>query len=233
MEANLQIIKKYTALFILIVLAVPLFAQTPSVVRQIRIPLWAELDAYPELEDAANKDSEQYDYPVKSIREVAPFLVGGMVYGWEFSYTPSDKARGVEEYLEITEIVSSNTIKGGITYVSPWLENNRLNCWCEYTRNEAQIQNYNLWNSIKNPVIHGRGYGELSKGFAGLKDAAYDAMKNAVREHYRAVIKNKPKEITGSVLIRDLPTIGIDAGRYVINLDFFLEYGKIIEYSVY
>jgi len=233
MEANLQIIKKYFALFILSVLAVPLFAQTPSVVRQIRIPLWAELDAYPELEDAANKDSEQYDYPVKSIREVAPFLVGGMVYGWEFSYTPSDKARGVEEYLEITEIVSSNTIKGGITYVSPWLENNRLNCWCEYTRNEAQIQNYNLWNSIKNPVIHGRGYGELSKGFAGLKDAAYDAMKNAVREHYRAVIKNKPKEITGSVLIRDLPTIGIDAGRYVINLDFFLEYGKIIEYSVY
>lgn len=233
METNLQIIKKTIFIPAFFLLAMQIFAQTPSVVRHIRIPLWAELDAYPELEEAGDPDAQQYDYPVKSIRQVAPFLVGGMVYGWNFSYTPSDKARGVEEYLEITEIVPSDYLKGGITYVSPWIQNNRLNCWCEYTRNESQIQNYNLWNSIKNPVVHGRGYGELSKGFDGLKDAAYDSMKNAVREHYRAVIKNKPKEITGSVLIRDLPTIGIDAGRYVINLDFFLEYGKIIEYSVY
>lgn len=233
METDLQIIKKSLIALVLVLFVTPLFGQTPSVVRHIRIPLWAELDAYPELEEARDTDSEQYDYPVKSIREVAPFLVGGMVYGWNFSYTPSDKARGVEEYLEITEIVPSDYLKGGITYVSPWIQNNRLNCWCEYTRNDSQIQSYNLWNSIKNPVIHGRGYGELSDGFDGLKAAAFDSIKTAVREHYRAVIKNKPKEITGAVLIRDLPTIGIDAGRYVINLDFFLEYGKIIEYSVY
>ena len=233
MEANIQIIKKIFLILLLLSIALPFTAQTPSVVRHIRIPLWAELDAYPELEDARNTEAEQYDYPVKSIREVAPFLVGGMVYGWEFSYTPSDKARGVQENLEIKEIVSSAYLLDGITYVSPWIQNNRLNCWCEYTRNDAQIQNYNLWSSIKNPVIHGRGYGELSKGFDGLKDSAYDSLKNAVREHYRAVIKNKPKEITGSVLIRDLPSIGIDAGRYVINLDFFLECGKIIEYTVY
>ena len=86
---------------------------------------------------------------------------------------------------------------------------------------------------IKNPVIQGVGYGDLKKGFPGLKDAAYDALKNAVREYYRAIIKNKPKEITGSVLIRDIPTIGISSGRYIFNLDFFLECGKIIEYSVY
>lgn len=234
MERFIQKIKsKSLFFFILFLLPIKLCAQTPSVVRHIRIPLWAELDAYPEMEDAQNLESPQYEYPISSIKTVAPFLISGMVYGWKFTYVPLDKQRGVEEILEIEEIVPSEKLVQGITYVSPWLQNNRLNCWCEYTRDASQIQNYNLWSSIRNPVIHGVGYGSVKKGFEGLKDAASDALKNAIRDYYRSVIKNKPKAITGAVLIRDIPTIGISSGRYVFNLDFFLECGKIIEYSVY
>ena len=82
-------------------------------------------------------------------------------------------------------------------------------------------------------MIRGRGYGKVSDGFEGYKNAAKDALKNAVREHYRKIVKNKPKEITGSVLIKDIPVTGVVSGKYVINLDFFLEYGRIIEYSTY
>lgn len=209
------------------------FAQSSSLVRKIHFPLWAELDAYPELAEAQNLQAEQYDYPIKRIKQIAPFLVEGMVYGWDFSYVPYDKIRGVEELLEITEIVPSENFLKLITFSSVWLENERLNCWVTFMRDESQIQNYNLWNSIKNPVIHGRGYGKLSDGFDGIKNAAYDALKNAVREYYRAVIKNKPKQITGKVLIKSIPTIGIDAGKYVVNLDFFLESGKIVDYTVF
>ena len=60
-----------------------------------------------------------------------------------------------------------------------------------------------------------------------------EKINSFLRNHYRKTIKNKPKEITGSVLIRKFPTLGIDSGRYVINLDFFLECGRIVEYSVY
>lgn len=206
-------------------------AQTPSIVRNIRIPIWSELDAYPALAEAQDLQSGVYDYPIKSIKEVAPFLINGMVYGWSFSYTPSDKARNVEEYLEVTELYDEQYILGGISYASPWIQNNRLNCWCEFTRNESQIQYYNLWASIENPVIHGRGFGSLLIGFEGIRDASKDALKDAIRAYYRNLIKNKPKEITGKVLIRNLPTLGIDSGRYVINLDFFLESDKIVEYK--
>lgn len=195
--------------------------------------MWAQLDAYPGLEDAQNISAEQYDYPVKAIREVAPFLISGMVYGWEFTYTPSDKLRGVEEYIEIKEIVDFSLAANLITYKEPWIQDNRLNCWCEFTRTPDQIQNYNLWTSIKNPVTHGRGNGYLSEGFEGIKTAAKEAVKDSVRSYYRGVIKNKPKEIQGKVLIRSEPTIGIVSGQYVINLDFFLECGKIIQYSVF
>ena len=232
MERRLSQVRK-SLFFSLIFLTSLLAAQTPSVVRNIRIPLWAEIDAYPELEDAQNLEAEEYSYPIKSLKELAPFIITGMVYGWNFVYTPSDKLRNVEEYLEITEIFPSENLKNEITYDSPWLENSRLNCWCLYQRNDVQVQNYYLWSSIQNPVIHGRGKGNLEDGFEGIRNAAYDALKNAVRSHYRNVIKNKPKQITGSVLISSSPTLGIDAGKYVINLDFFLEYDKIIQYKVY
>ena len=225
MEKRLQVI------FLLIFLFFPLFSQTPSVVEHIRIPLWAELDAYPEL--LQNSEIEAESYPIKKIREVAPFLISGMVYGWDFVYTPSDVARNVEEYFELTEKQLSDNELIGIKYSSPWIQDNRLNCWCEYTRTPMQIQNYNLWASIQNPTIQGQGFGSISLGFDGIVEATKDAVKKAVREHYRGQIKNKPKEITGSVLIRKQPLLGIDAGKYTIKLDFFLECGTIRYYTVF
>lgn len=211
----------------------PLAALNPSVIEHIRIPLWAELDAYPGTEEAKNKDAGVFDYPVSRIKEVAPFLVSGMVYGWEFIYTPSDKARNVEEYFELKEIQPLTPEVEKINYAYPWVEESRLNCWCEYTRTEGQIQNYYLWSSIQHPVIHGTGEGKLELGFDGIKDASEEALKNAVREYFRKIVKNKPKEIRGSVLIRDIPTIGIKTGHYIINLDFFLECDRILEYKTY
>ena len=231
-----------------------LSAQTPSVIRNIRLPLWAELDAYPGLfpeksdEELAEEAEEgeslkknqideqkggQFDFPIAQMHRIAPFIINGMVYGWNFVYVPYDKARGVEEYLEITEIVLPDVIRGGIKYTSPWISDNNLNCWVEYTRTDSQVQNYNLWASIQNPVIGGIGYGSVEKGFEGIEEAVRESLKAAIRNYYRKTIKNKPKEINGAVLIRKFPTLGIDSGRYVINLDFFLECGKIIEYSVY
>ncbi len=238
MERRLQTLKrkvflKIFPLLLLLVGAGNLSAQTPSVIRNIRLPLWAELDAYPGLELSGGVDEGQFDFPISQMHKIAPFIIDGMVYGWNFVYVPSDKARGVEEYLEVTEIIPSDVIKGGITYTSPWIENNNLNCWVEYTRTDSQVQDYNLWASIQNPVISGIGYGSVEKGFEGIEEAARESLKAAIRNHYRKTIKNKPKEINGSVLIRKFPTLGIDSGRYVINLDFFLECGKIIEYSVY
>ena len=234
MERNLQKIRKvllFTGLCLFFVLRIS--AQTPSVVRNIRLPLWAELDAYPGLELSGGEDEGQFDFPISQMHKIAPLIINGMVYGWNFVYVPYDKARGVEEYLEITEIVPSDVIRGGIKYTSPWISDNNLNCWVEYTRTDSQVQSYNLWASIQNPVIAGIGYGSVEKGVEGIEEAARESLKAAIRNHYRKTIKNKPKEITGSVLIRKFPTLGIDSGRYVINLDFFLECGRIVEYSVY
>lgn len=213
-----------------------LFAQTPSIIRHIRFPIWAEVDAYPGTQAAAaDVDAEEFSYPIARIKETVPFLIEGLVYGWNFTYVPFDKTRGVEEYFEIEpvqKLADGQKNDGGtIEYSSVWIENNRFNCWVDFTRTDHQVQTYNLWASIQNPTIQGRGYGDLTKGFEGIKEAAVDSVKNAVRSYYRNLIKNKPKQITGAVLLRKTPLLGIDSGRYVINLDFFLECGTIEEYT--
>lgn len=220
-----------------------LFSQSPSFVQKIRIPLWAELDAYPGLAEELSSDvniattstSETEDgvfnYSIGRLKKIAPFIVHGMVYGWEFSYTPSDKFRRVEEYFELTPLPSSVEVTNLIQYSEPWVEENRVGVWVELERSEQMIREYKIWQSIVNPKISGTGYGKISDGFDGITTAAENALKDAVRSYYRIKIKNKPKEITGRVLVTKEPLIGISSGRYKMQLDFFLETDRIKPYT--
>jgi len=54
-----------------------------------------------------------------------------------------------------------------------------------------------------------------------------------VREYWRTMVKNKPKEILGRVLLIQDPRIYIYEGQYVVDLDFFLQTDRIILYSNY
>ena len=169
------------------------------------------------------------------MKETAHFLVSGMVYGWKFTYTPSDKTRAVNEFFELEEIQNFEPLISKITYEAPWIseEDARLNCWVCFKRDAFQERNFQLWSSIRNPSVGGRGYGSIEKGFSGIVDASKDAVKNGIRDYFRNEIKNKPKEISGVLIIRKNPVIGIVSGKYVIYLDFFIDSVKIIPYSVY
>lgn len=209
-----------------------LSAQESSFSKKIRFSLWAEMEVIPGDPNLSEKNGI-YDYAISQIKSTCPFLMEGMVYGWDFSYTPSDSERNVEEFFELIPKVDYSYFNKKIHYTEPLIEDNKLYCWCEYDRNESEIQNYYLWDSIQNQKIGGRGYGALTDNAEGLKEAVTQAAKNAIREYYQGVIKTKPKEITGAVLIKSSPEIGLDAGRFSVKLDFLLENGKIVKYVTF
>ena len=208
--------------------------------QQIRFALWAARDAYPGFFDDTKKQTPAatgkniYAVPVQRIKEVTPFLLEGMIYGWQFDYTPYDKTRRVEEYFEFTPIQTlTDADKAQITYTKPWLQDDRLWCWVEFRRSPQMMHIFNSWQVITNPHIKGIGYARLTDGFEGIQKACGEALKNAVREYERKLIKNKPKEIMGRVMITEPPLIGIEAGRYVVTLDFFLETDRIVKYETF
>lgn len=235
-----QELKKIFFAVVLSVAVIPGFCQKVYQDNTVRFALWAELEAYPGLFDSDKGDTsfteedKKWLFPVARMKKTAPFIIEGMVYGWNFSYTPYDKTRGVSEYFEFTPIHEfTEEEKAGIHYRKPWIEDSKLFAWVEYDRTESQRYNLSVWNSVTNPKIRGLGYAKLTEGFDGIQKASGEAMKNAVREHMRKLIKNKPKEITGRLLICESPSIGIDSGRYVVTLDFFIESTKIIKYQTF
>ena len=209
----------------------PLSAQDVSQERQVRFSLWASTEIYPGVEEP-QKDS--LALPVKKIKQVSPFILSGMVYGWKFEYVPYDKARGVQEFFEFSPIRELNEAElASINYAKPWIENSILNCWVEFRRSDTQIHIFKGWESVLHPSIQGEGYAPLSEGFDGIQKACGEALKLAVRNYERKWIKTKPKEISGTVLIKEPPKIGVDAGRYKITLDFFMQTDRIIEYKTF
>ena len=227
MERRLQKI----ILFLLMTIFLPLCAQDVSQERMVRFSLWASMEAFPGIEQA---EKDAYALPVKKIKEITPFILSGMVYGWNFVYVPYDKARGVQEYFEfspVRELTPSEleTVK----YAKPWIKESIMNCWIEYRRTDTQIHVYNGWKSVLHPRIKGEGFAKLQDGFEGIKAACGESLKMAVRNYERKWIKTKPKEISGTVFVSEPPKIGVDAGRYKVTLDFFMETDRILEYKTF
>ena len=227
MERRLQKI----VLLLFLTIFFPVLAQEVSQERLVRFPLWASTEAYPGV-DSPKEDG--FTLPVRKIQEVSPFILSGMVYGWDFVYVPYDKIRGVQEYFELKPVreLTENEIDS-INYAKPWTEDSLLNCWVEYKRTDAQVHVYKAWTSVLHPRVKGAGYAKLSDGFEGIKSACEDSLRNAVRNYQRKWIKTKPKEISGRVLVSQPPKIGVDAGRYKVTLDFFMETDKILEYKTF
>lgn len=256
MERSLQTLKKiFFAATFLVAGTVQVFAQTPSQKDKIRIQIWSELDAFPGkfTEDVQQEQIDQtetseqkkstdsddgrdisiFNFAIARAKEISPYLLGGMLSGWEFDYVPYDKTRQVDEFFEITEIDPFNPQVNKIYYKEPAPVEDRLICWVECERTPVQKLAYERWSSIIHPKIKGHGSASVEDGFEGIKAACSAAVRDAVREYWRTLVKNKPKEILGRVLLIQDPRIYIYEGQYVVDLDFFVETDKIVSYSYY
>jgi hypothetical protein len=237
MERRLPLIFSFIFLFISF-----LSGQSLSQDRKIQILLWAEKEAYPGINWAEGTvnwaettgDENEFSLPVSRLKKTAPFFVQGMLYGWKIDYTPSDKARGVQEYLEFEPVQDLTEEEvSRIEYKNAAFKDDRLYCRVEFERTDFQLNLFKSWQSVTNPKVRGFGYGRLEDGFEGLKAACGEAMKNAVREYWRRIIKNKPREISGRLVLCAAPVIGVDSGRYRVMLDFLMETDRILDYKMF
>ena len=113
-----------------------------------------------------------YNFAIQRAKEIAPFIMGGMINGWSFDYVPYDKTRQVPEYFTYEEILPFNPELNSISYHNPQVEQGRLLCWADCERTASQQLAYERWSSIVHPRIHGHGSASVEKGFDGIKEAS-------------------------------------------------------------
>ena len=214
---------------------------------KIRVQMWSLLEQNPQLLQNLKEQTEEnnstskelskdffYQYSVNEIKNLAPFVFEGIIHGWNFSYTPYDKTRNVNEYFEFS-VDGPNISKNdkNITFNNPYFQDNKLFCWVEYELSSAMLNKMKHSKSIVFKKISGKGKGKVSEGEEGIKKAFSEALKMAVRNHGRDIEKNKPKEMLGKVNITGTPRVYIDNGFYVVDLDFFVQVDKIIPYQIF
>lgn len=242
----------FIAAFFLILTGSQLFlsGQKSTLYKEINIQLRTNLDAYPEyipdtgtMNTAVEKSNisgiktqeelkqEIFGTAITRMKELAPFLLEGMIYGWTFEYTPYDKARKVAEYFSFEPVRPHDNQLNKIEYRSPKVIDNQLTCWVYTARTPEQMFYYEQWQSVKIPHIHGTGAEIMDESFDSMKKAVENAVKQAVRDYFRTQIKTKPKEIRGKVLLDGEPLIFVSDGRYKADLDFFMETDRIITYT--
>ena len=219
---------------LLILMPFKLTAQAQELSPLIRIQLWVPAEEDPSRMNSAREGESPYMPAIRNLKSIAPFMLEGMIYGWNVTYTPSDSVRRIDEYYECTPVSEILADDPSIEWTESEITDETISCWLDYHRSDAQVQYRKWWNSVNIARITGKGSASLSLGPEGIKQAVIDAAKSAIRAYLQKTEKNKPKEMTGSLLLADVtPRVYIDHGQYVADLDFFLYVDKIEKYSYY
>ncbi|MDR1363567.1 MAG: hypothetical protein LBJ35_05910 [Spirochaetaceae bacterium] len=171
--------------------------------------------------------------------EDAAFALSGMIYGWEFSYDPGERARGLQEVLELNALgkvapedarleITDVGIKDGIFYL-----------YVEYRLSELQANRVSSWKSSSVFTAQAVGYGPL-QGYEGVvnrsqikEGALRDAMKKAIRKKLRAAERNRPRTVTGFIALSKFPVYRMQNGLWAASSEFRIEIKDIIPFAVY
>ncbi|MDX9799914.1 MAG: hypothetical protein RBT69_01110 [Spirochaetia bacterium] len=179
------------------------------------------------------EENEENIKKLKNLLEEASYAFSGMIYGFNFSYTPSDRSRGVDEIFEFTPAA---VIRGGdsaLTVKKTRMDKTRTYVSIEYRCDERHENWLSYWMSSVFPVTGGSGKGIPDASPDARKKAVSDAVKEAVRDYMRGRVHNKPRSISGSCVFSEPPVISHMAGLYTASVKIRLDVKDVEKYTVF
>lgn len=218
-------------------LAPPLPAQAEFTETLLQGELWMPFQAISpgELERRV-PDEEKLDALLEEMQTV----FSGMVYGWSFTYRPPDPTRKAAEYLDVvplgrivgstgdpatSRVVAASTRvddKSGVLtvlfrYAMPPFEAGRRRAWASFNLDQAA----------------GIGQARVVDRLESRLEALRQSIKEAVRNLLRPRVLNRPQEVKGEALLRQVPLYSIQSGQYVCNAKFQMRIVSVREYPIY
>jgi hypothetical protein len=192
---------------------------------------------------------KEYPLPAEALRrralEEAAMHYSAMIYGWSFYYDIGEKARGIEEKLELSPLGLIPWGDPRLRATDVELRDQKLCLWTDYRLDENQRRMAALWRAGKMRSVQGRGMGPL--GMPLLDEAAEggnpwldykrqgleDAARAAIRAMLRGSERNRPKEARGFIALAGFPIYGIDAGRWTAFARFRVDTVEIVPFAAY
>lgn len=173
----------------------------------------------------------------RALEEAALFF-SAMIYGWSFNYEVGERARQIEEYLEMEPAGLIESGDPNLRVTDTNLKNSSLTIWTDYHLSDAQQRWIQLWSAGAIRTAQGLGYGPSSieeyPGWLAVRKAALeDAARDALRSALRGSERNRPKEVTGFISLASFPRYFISSGRWAVAARFKVQIKEIIPFAVY
>lgn len=199
--------------------------------REKRAPVWVYLETVPG--SVTEAELKERTPPIGELDRIARFVMGGIVYGWKFSYVPSDKKRDVAERFSLEPIMEIGKGDGRFAMTEIVPDYPRLTCWAVFVPGDAEKRREEYWKSVTIKSANGHGTGERIHEADGVLAAYGNAIKAAIRSRAQALEKNKPKEILGEALLRDMPRLHADEGYFVADVKVLVNILETVPYATY
>jgi hypothetical protein len=190
-----------------------------------------------ELEPLVRVGDGPYPIPVKdaevSLLADARSLVSGMVYGWTFDYIPGDSARRVTESFTLAPVALVPQGTPRLRVLETEQDATRLWARFVYTLDPAEASRRSAWDANTALLSTGRGTARAIDGPKARTAALADAIRDAIRRALNTRWVNKPREVTGDVVLWEDPSVLVRAGVYDASATVKLVVRELTAYRIF
>ena len=168
----------------------------------------------------------------------ASLFFSAMIFGWSFHYDVGERARQIEENLELELLGSIQSGDSAMKITNTSVADMRFRMWADYHLNDSHQRRMQTWRtgSIRNAQAIGYGPVMLEEypGWLAVKKMALeDAARSALRSMLRGSERNRPKEVTGFISLAAFPRFFMDSGRWAASARFRVQITEIVPFAVY
>ena len=175
------------------------------------------------------------------------WLFYGMIHGFDFVYTPSDRARAIADLFKIQERETIPKTSQAFSVSAVNMDGRLLLAEVEYLVPIAQRAILYSWDSVSYRSAQGRGTSPawerelpLTGDEAGLpfqvkarRAAIVDASREAIRDQLRGLEFNKPREVRGSFSFASQPRLVLSEGQWIATVRLRVRVEEIIPFGGY
>lgn len=171
---------------------------------------------------------------IATLLEEARLSFSGRLYGYRFSYTPPDKTRGVAEEFRLELLAEIPWGDPGLSFRQGTLrDGNVYHAELAYRIPEELYPWYESWWSSSLESAEGHGSAPAHLGLPGKQKALSEAVKQALRSHFRPRFRDKPRRITGEAVLSEAPVLGLRSGAWQVSVRVRLRRVDILPYRVF
>lgn len=165
--------------------------------------------------------------------ERARIGISGMIYGYRFDYTLENKERNITEQFALSLVSTIPRNDPNLRLVTYWKQGEMLYGQFQYRATGEQLIWLSAWHNSPTVVGGGRGGATVWSSDDEQQTALFAALRDAVTRHLRKQYRDKPKRVTGSLLIRDGTRIWIASGEYRAELFTRIRIEEVEEFEYF